>query len=93
MKNCFKDWSQSTFRTTNLFTVNVLKSMFMALVMLILSYTTPLPNFYLVNLQHSSCKHGFSIGIENIVNPDQIALSAYKVFSNMEKYRFITTKG
>ena len=37
--------------------------------------TTLLPNFYPDNLQHSSCKHVLSIGVENSVDPDQMALS------------------
>ena len=37
--------------------------------------TTLLPNIYLVNLQHSSCKHVFSIRVENSVDPDQMASS------------------
>ena len=31
--------------------------------------TTRLPNSYSVNLQHSHCEYGFSIGWENIVDP------------------------
>ena len=31
------------------------------------------PKFYPVNLQHSSCKHVFSIRAENTVDPDQMA--------------------
>ena len=37
-------------------------------------YATLLPNFYPVNLQHSTCKHVFSIRLENSVD-DQMALS------------------
>ena len=36
---------------------------------------THLPNFYLVYLQHSSCKQVFSIRVKNNLNPDQVALS------------------
>ena len=38
-------------------------------------YTSPL--FYPANLQHISCicKHAFSITVENIVDPDQMASS------------------
>ena len=35
-------------------------------------YNTPLL-FYPVNMQHSSFKHAFSIGVENSVDPDQMA--------------------
>ena len=37
--------------------------------------TTTLPIFYHVNLHHSSCKHVFSIRVENSVNPGQMASS------------------
>ena len=30
-------------------------------------------DFYPVNMQHSSCKHVFSIKVENSVDPDQMA--------------------
>ena len=33
------------------------------------------PNFYPVNLHHSSCKHVFSIRVENTVDTDQTASS------------------
>ena len=36
---------------------------------------TLLPKFYPVNLQHSTCKHVFSIIVENSVDHDQIASS------------------
>ena len=35
--------------------------------------TTLLPNFYPVKMQHSSCKHVFSIRVENSLDPDQMA--------------------
>ena len=38
-----------------------------------LTVYTALLNFYPVNLQHSSCKHVFSIRVENSVDPDQMA--------------------
>ena len=37
-------------------------------IILFIIYNTP-PQFYLVNLQHFSCKHAFSIRVENNVNP------------------------
>ena len=40
----------------------------------ILMYYTP-PEFYPFILQHFSCKHAFSIRVENSVDPDQMALS------------------
>ena len=40
----------------------------------IFMYYTP-PQFYPVNLQHSRCKHMFSIREENSVDPDQMASS------------------
>ena len=43
------------------------------LVMLNILCTTLFPNVYLVNLKHSSCKHAFSIRVENSVDPDQTA--------------------
>ena len=47
----------------------------LTLVMLnIFMYYTP-PQFYPVNLQNSSCKHVFSIRVENRVDPDQMASS------------------
>ena len=36
-------------------------------------YPTLLPNIYPVKLLHSSCKHVFSIKVENSVDPDQLA--------------------
>ena len=46
------------------------------LVMLIIFCTTLLPNSYFCfNMQHSSCKHVFSIRLENDVDPDQMASS------------------
>ena len=45
----------------------------LTLAMLNILCTTLFPNFYLVNLQHSSCKHTFSISVENSVDPDQMA--------------------
>ena len=47
----------------------------LTLVMLNILHTTLLPEFYPVNLQHSSCKNVFSIRIENNVDPDQMASS------------------
>ena len=35
--------------------------------------TTLFPKCYPVNLQHSICKHVFSIRVENSVDPDQLA--------------------
>ena len=35
--------------------------------------TTTLPNFDPVNLHHSSCKHVFSIRVQNRVDPGQMA--------------------
>ena len=48
--------------------------------------STLLPEFYLINLQHSSSNHVFSIRLENSVDPDQMAtleaiLSGSTVFS------------
>ena len=37
--------------------------------------TTLLPNLYPTNLQHSSCKHVFSMRGENSVDPDQVTSS------------------
>ena len=48
-------------------------------VMLNILCTTLLPNFYPFNLQHFTCKHLFSIRLENSVDPDQLASS--EVFS------------
>ena len=36
-------------------------------------YVQLLLHFYHINLQHSSCKSGFSIRVENSVGPDQMA--------------------
>ena len=36
-------------------------------------YSTLLRNFNIVNMQHSSCKHVFSIGVKNSVDHDQLA--------------------
>ena len=36
-------------------------------------YTTLLPNFYPVNMQHSSCMHVLSVRVENGVDPDPMA--------------------
>ena len=47
----------------------------LTLVILNIFCTTLLPNFYLINLQHSSCKHAFEIRVENSVDPDQMASS------------------
>ena len=45
----------------------------LTIVMLTVLRTTLLPNFNSVNLKHSSCKHLFSITVENGVDPDQMA--------------------
>ena len=42
-------------------------------VMLNILYTILLPNFYPVNMQHSSCEHVFSVKVENCEDPDQMA--------------------
>ena len=39
-------------------------------------FTTLLPDFYPVNLQQFSCKHFFSVRVENSVNPNQISSEA-----------------
>ena len=54
-----------------------------------LMYYTP-PQFYLVNLQHSSncCKHIFSIRVENRLDPDQMASSDPTMFSQEDISRF-----
>ena len=53
-------------------------------------YSTLVPNFYPVNLQHSSWKHVFSIRVENKVDLDQMASSEASwsgstVFSKRDK--------
>ena len=58
--------------------------------------TTLLPNFYPVNLQHSSCKHVFSIWVENSVDPCQMASwenswSGCAMFSKQDKSGFSRT--
>ena len=42
------------------------------LVMLNIFMATLIPNLYPVNLQHSSCKHVFSIRVENTGDPDKM---------------------
>ena len=48
---------------------------YFTLVVLNILRTTLLPLFYPINMQHSSCKHVFSIRVETSVNPDQMASS------------------
>ena len=46
----------------------------LTLIMLYILCTTLLPDFYPVNLQVSIYKYIFSCGVENSVDPDQMAL-------------------
>ena len=49
--------------------------LYLTLVMLSILYTTLLPNFYSVSLQHFRFKHAFAIRLENIVGPHQMTSS------------------
>ena len=65
------------FVNFDLYSSNILPSkddlISLTLVMLTILCTTLLPNFNPVKLKHSSCKHLFSIRVENSVDPDQMA--------------------
>ena len=65
------------FVNFDLYSSNILPSkddlISLTLVMLTVLRTTLLLNFNPVKLKHSSCKHLFSIRVENRVDPDQVA--------------------
>ena len=46
-------------------------------------YTSFLPNFYSVNLQHSIYQHVFSIKVENSVDPDQMATVFLRMYTKI----------
>ena len=47
-------------------------------------YTSFLPNFYPVNLQHSIYQHVFSIKVENSVDPDQMATVFLRMYIKIQ---------
>ena len=70
--------------------MNIFLSISLTLVIPNILCTALLTHFYPVNQQHSSCKHGFLIWVENSVDPDQLASSEVSwsgsaVFSKTDK--------